>query len=342
MKNCKFFLVVLFVLFFISCSNEESISKKIGEFGENLNVVSWNVQTFFDAEIQGNEYSDFCDSSKWNKEKYLNRLERLCNAIVYLDADVFILEEIENENVIYDISNQLSGKSWNSCNKWIYSCFAKKTGTSIGIAVLSKYEITDLTTHSIDIRTVDEQPELRYLLKFNVNVNDRNVTFFANHWKSKSNGEEISEVWRKYQEALLVLKLNEIDSEKNNCPVVICGDFNKDLNEFNLVLNGCEKQIMLDGSSLKNKKEIYVYSGWFLSQGEKKSVEDESLYGSYYFKNKWEKIDNIFVYGNCKILKFEPCINQDWCNDNNTPKGYKIYTGEGYSDHLPIRAYLYF
>ena len=76
-----------------------------------LSVVNWNVQTFFDANKDGCEYTEFQKSSDWNKEKYQERVKRLAQVISTLDADIYVFEEIENENVLQDISNELSGKS---------------------------------------------------------------------------------------------------------------------------------------------------------------------------------------------------------------------------------------
>ena len=51
--------------------------------GENqLYVVSWNVQTFFDAQTSGLEYSEFRGSkSIWSQQLYEHRLERLLDAL---------------------------------------------------------------------------------------------------------------------------------------------------------------------------------------------------------------------------------------------------------------------
>ena len=42
-----------------------------------------------------------------------------------LDADVYVFEEIENKNILIDISNRLSGNSWNQGRNWNYAFFAK-------------------------------------------------------------------------------------------------------------------------------------------------------------------------------------------------------------------------
>ena len=55
-KMKKIFLLI-FSLTFISCSyNSQENSEKNQN---NISLVSWNIQTFFDAERTGTEYEDF-------------------------------------------------------------------------------------------------------------------------------------------------------------------------------------------------------------------------------------------------------------------------------------------
>ena len=76
--------------------------------GKNVSVASWNVQTFFDSVTDGNEYAEFLSAkSKWSSEKYQKRVERLCEIISQLDADIVALEEVEKESLAYDIVNHL-------------------------------------------------------------------------------------------------------------------------------------------------------------------------------------------------------------------------------------------
>ena len=89
--------VVLSLLLF-SCELEDRDADSVAASGENqLYVVSWNVQTFFDAQTSGLEYAEFRGSkSIWSQQLYEHRLERLLDAIEEIDADVLVLQEIEN------------------------------------------------------------------------------------------------------------------------------------------------------------------------------------------------------------------------------------------------------
>ena len=204
-------------------STETKGSKK------KITFACWNVQTFFDAVTTGTEYKEFKNSERWNKEKYEKRLEKLCEVMTSLSPDIFVMEEIENEGVVQDIANRLSSGSWEQKKLWHYACFAKESESAIGCAVFSRYELSDMKLHSIDIRTQNEdQPLTRPLIQVAVSVGDRELELFVNHWKSKSGGEAETEIWRDWQEYVLAENLKIIESTESqpDKPLIICGDFN--------------------------------------------------------------------------------------------------------------------
>lgn len=304
---------------------------------DSFSIVNWNVQTFFDGNNDGTEYSNFKKSQSWGTEAYKKRLEKLCAAINSINADVFVFEEIENAGILYDISNFLASKSWNSKENWRYGAFSKNPGDSIGCAVLSKFPLSEITIHNLDIRTENSaQPSMRPLIKLNILFNGRNFCLFVNHWKSKSGGAEESEVWRSWQEKVLAEKF----LERTETPVIACGDFNRDIMEFKKIYvagneNENAENIELRLFSVNSEAEnggAAVKSPWLNNTGE---LEEP---GSYYFNENWERIDHFFANDRIALENFEVLTEGEWCGENLIPKPYKIYTGEGFSDHLPIKC----
>lgn len=317
-------LIVLFFSLFalISCS-QSPFGKK------QLSVATWNVQTFFDGKKDGCEYSEFTKGDNWSIEKYEVRLDRLCKVINQLDCDVIVLEELENEGIIYDISNRLAGNAWNQKKNWNYACFAKNPGSSIGCGILSRYELSDLKIHNLDVRTSEKQPSMRPIMEVSINNGKEKTLLFVNHWKSKSGGAEESEIWRDLQENVLCSCINYHAEE--NPYFIICGDFNRDVQEFKKAEDG--------GINLRpgnfGKKNAFVNSCWFDEEGNLVPGQ-----GSYYFKDNWERIDHIFTSQNFLLESFEVFSNGEWCTEDGIPKSYKVYTGEGFSDHVPLKAIL--
>ena len=340
MNRFKFLVLLSGLLYFTGCS----VSFQNSLETESTSVISlacWNTQTFFDAEIEGTEYAEYQNLSKWSREKYLQRLTRLTDVIKSLNADIFVLEEIENAAVVQDIANQLAGNSWDKSKNWTYAVFGKDTGAAIGCAVFSKYEICDLKFHSMKIEVQKtEQPSVRPVLELSVNVEDKSLQIFVNHWKSKSGGEESSEIWRDWQEALLAQRVSEfLKNNEKEAAVVMCGDFNRDAKEFVCSFGGKQNSFntFLRGpyAALVEGKPVQVYSPWFTPSG---SFVTET--GSYYYKDNWERIDHIFVCGNVQISAFSPRIDGEWAGVNGIPNMYRQFSGEGYSDHLPLMCTL--
>lgn len=319
----------------------------------SLKIVNWNAQTFFDANNDGIEYSNFQKSKKWDEAAYKGRLKKLCDTIKVLDGDVVILEEIENEGILHDISNALAGENWNPKKVYRYGCFSKKKNSAIGCAVISRYELRDLKIHSLDVRVENSRaPSMRPLIEVDLlatkKLRDekkaRVLKIFVNHWKSKSGGEEESKIWRRWQEALLAQKISEAQSQ-SPLPAIICaGDFNQDISEFDFSDASTGESIVLEkrGSEKRrdfsnapniefarfdSQEKILVYSPWLDFSGEE---------GSYFFRDEWERIDHFFTCGQIALKEFSPQTSGAWAYDDGRPKSFQIYSLSGYSDHLPI------
>ena len=336
-----FLTSVLFAFFtvFCSCQNhfvKDSAFRRSGDSADKsdgrrkLSLVCWNVQTFFDASTSGTEYKDFKNSERWTKEKYLQRLNKLCEVMTSLNPDIFVMEEIENEAVVQDIANTLAAGAWDNKKSWGYACFAKECGSAIGCAVFSRYEICSLKTHCLDIRNQkEEQPSSRPIMQVTINTGSRELELLVNHWKSKSGGEEETEVWRDWQELVLAERTAMAGSD---AALVMCGDFNRSAEDF--VLHTAESKktnTLLRGSS----GQVIVWSPWFRKNGE--FALDT---GSYFYNGEWERIDNIMIYGAVELSGFSTVTDSPLADEEGFPSAFKIYTGEGCSDHLPLKCLL--
>ena len=198
---------------------------------ESINIICWNVQTFFDGSDDGIEYRDFRNSAGWNEDLYLTRLERLCRFIKTNEADIYVFTEVENEKIVYDISNFLSEQSLQPSKRLDYAAFCKNEDSAIGCAVISRYPLSDIKQHSLDIRTENSKmPSMRPIMELTVDTGNKSLTLFVNHWKSKYGGAKKTEVWRNAQESLL----SELIKKRleNDCAIIACGDFNRDITEF--------------------------------------------------------------------------------------------------------------
>ncbi len=317
-----------------SSASQDTQSRSTTQF----TLVNWNVQTFFDGTKDGFEYSDFQKAGNWNTQTYTVRLQRLCQFISQVNADIYVFEEIENEAVIYDISNQLAagGQNWNQKKFWNYSAFAKQEETAIGLGIISRFPLSDVKAHTMDIRLHNQsQPQTRYLLEATVAIGGQKVIILANHWKSKSGGEEKSRIWRDWQENLLAKRIAQLTQVSSpGIPIIICGDFNRDAADFICDFeNDGVYNTLLRYADSGGADFVPVQSLWFTPDG---SFVTKT--GSYWYDDSWEHIDNIMLAGSIKTAEFRPMTDSPWANAQGKPNAYKIYSGEGWSDHLPLWA----
>ena len=130
------------------------------------------------------------------------------------------------------------------------------------------------------------------------------MSIFVNHWKSKSGGEEKTEKWRNREECVLSFFMSHALNEGK--AVFAVGDFNRDINDFCVKKNG---NVLLRAwhGKLLGDEGLLVKSTWF--------DENENLIepGSYYFREEWSRIDNIFYSGKIEVEDFFPGTEGFWC-----------------------------
>ena len=340
MKKLRFMLLVVAGIGFCACScgtdqNIDSLS------GTQITISNWNLQTFFDGTKDGCEYKEYQKSADWNTETYRARLGRLCEFITKTDADIYVFEELEKEEIFYDISNQLAagGHNWNQKKFWNYSVFVKEEGTAIGIGILSRYPLSNVKTHSMDIRIHSTaQPVTRYILEAQASIEKNQLIILANHWKSKSGGEAETEIWRDWQESLLGKRLSELQEQSPSPAILICGDFNRNANDFVCSFNQPNSgNTIIRFADFGFTDSVSVKSLWFTSSGNFVSSK-----GSYFYNNEWEHIDNIMIVGPVQKNDFYPLAVSPWATEDGYPVPYKLYSGQGWSDHLPLYARICF
>lgn len=324
-NNRIFGTLVLILVLLSSCSL--ALDHKAPE--DSLVIVSWNLQNLMDGKIDGTEYDNYKRKGVWDEGSYKKRIESFAKVIVGMDPqpDILVLQEVENETVVKDLTKALSEKGFR-----YYGC-TNDTNSAIQTAIISKIE---LKSENCGIISVEG---LRSVLKVSFEYKKQEIVLYALHAKSKVEGEIETEEDRKKQ----FLAIKQAFMKSPGCLGIIAGDFNEDI-------------------ALNVKQAVSVYpNGEILSvSGSKQLVNERGLWycfwadndvqklknGSYYYNGQWERIDNIILSSEAvnKIgLDFDRAgvyAEYPFVNTYGLPNSFDLNTKTGYSDHLPVYVVL--
>lgn len=299
---------------------------------KSILIVSYNAQTFFDAVEDGTEFKEFKGSkTKWSKAAYSERLLRLKEAVMLAclrlggreDSipDILVLQEIESKAVIEDFCKLLPYKD--SYPNAVF--IPHKKGSAFSTALLSKLPIVETNIYDVYSEGTALRPLVETRLKLVTSEKETELVLLNVHWKSKvGNGE--SDKIRLLQEKQAYARLIHLQQTEPDTPFVLCGDFNQPLNEFTLLRE------FPNCWNFKDYQEA-------LACGTQKQ-------GSYFFNDIWEGIDHFFYSHNLAngkdfdLVFFCVTDSPPLVDKNGSPAKYSVFSGKGYSDHLPIGCVL--
>ena len=185
----------------------------INLYALDFKVASYNVENLFDLQHDGTEYKEYLPSSRyWNKKSFENKLNNLSRVIKELDADILTLQEIESNKAFFALKEKTN---------YPYGVFLKKNTSSVGVGILSRYPITKW--EKIDADRYDKHS--RYILKAFLNIDNKELIVYVNHWRSKRAAES-----SRIKYALSLKK--DIEKLEEGKDYIILGDLNSNYNEF--------------------------------------------------------------------------------------------------------------
>jgi hypothetical protein len=318
-----------FLFIFIATLNLYSLDFK---------VASYNVENFFDLNYDKTEYKEYIPNSKtWNNKAFHTKLKNISQVIKDLDADILALQEIESQKVLTVIMQKHP--------KYTYSYFFKNKHSAIGMALLSKYPIQEITNIPVD----KKDKYARDIIQAKVSIEDKPLLIYLNHWRSKRAKES-----QRIKYALALKK--EISTLDKETDYIILGDLNSNYNEFqtfkydkklndtfnitgiNQILNTTiDENFVLKNKMLTYTKQIHFNPWLELSQQNRFSTK---------FREQNNTPDNILLsqglFDTLNISYVENSFNvfkKGYLYKNNKIKRWNKYKKTGYSDHLPIYAY---
>jgi endonuclease/exonuclease/phosphatase family metal-dependent hydrolase len=307
---------------------------------ESLRIVSWNVQNLFDGTSDGGEYPEYDPSGEsWSTAAYHDRLKTICEILSEINADIIILQEIEHEQVLIDMS------------RWFLKGYGKAEiaaasgdGYSTSVGIISRLPILKSTVHaSIGADMKMQRP----MLKTEVLTEQGPLVCIAAHWKSRIGGIEETAPARRGSSILANRLIEQELAAHPGRIVLLAGDLNTSIADSEGLLPPEKRPIVLDPDVVDQK--VLTVTGDPLATGGAVLYDFWqdmdvilSVPGSYCYQGQWQQFDHIigtaalfdgsgFDLGDVEVYTAGPLLAQD-----GTPNSWSIRRTGGVSDHLPV------
>ena len=319
-----------------------------------VTVVSYNVQNLFDATDDGNEYREYTAGGGWNELLYTAKLRALGEALrtaVPGGADLVALQEVEH----YAAARRLVTLEFARAG-YRHVVWVPDPRSGISQVVLSK-----LPVRRVGALWVEGPPDttLRPILEVEVALgaapDARSAFLFNNHWKSKLGGSAETEPLRRRSAQVLAARLREIYAADPAADVIVAGDMNESVDEYERRQGRYPTALMpagvADGAALPVTGAApaagaapVLFSPWFAYRDAGRLPA-----GSYRYRDSWETIDHLLLGAGL----FDPAglsyaggeqfavISDGLLAADGSPRRFMggPWPG-GYSDHLPLRLEL--
>ena len=326
-----------------------------GNSGRTVTVVSYNVQNLYDATDDGGEYREYTAAGGWNEALYTAKLRALGSALrsaVPAGADLVALQEVEHAGAARRLVNlELSRQGYR------HLVWLPDPRSATGPVVLSKLPVRRVG--ALWVEGSPEQP-LRPILEVEVALGEAvdapSLFLFNNHWKSRHGGAAETERYRRRAAALLVARLREIHAADPAADVIVAGDLNVSVDEYERRQRRYVTAVMpaaaargtgmlaVTGAVPLPEVPPALFSPWFAYRDAGRLPG-----GSYRYQGTWETIDHLLLgpglfdgagvsYAGSERFAV---ISDGLLDAAGSPRRFLHGPPPGgYSDHLPLRLEL--
>ncbi len=327
--------------------NPPSANGSLGEVSDSgpTSIGFYNVENFFDLEDEPRKDDEFFTPSgraKWTYDRYAKKMNNIGKVIKEMGQPALMgLCEVENKTVLADLVKHKTIKSAG------YAYAHEESPDNRGIDVALLYRKKDFTLESQEVirinfpRSIVTNYTTRDILYVKgIFRNSERVHVFINHWPSRRDGQAASEPKRTYVAQQLRNKLDDIFRKEKNANVIIMGDFNDEPSNKSV-----DEVLGAQKPSGKGKQgTLYNLTLPLESSGK----------GSYNYRGDWNMLDQVIVSGGLMDgqgweADDAEVFSKDWLlfrHPKNGPTPNRTYGGTkyygGYSDHLPVKAELFY
>jgi len=246
----------------VAASDAPTINPDLPETDLLLRVATYNVHQLFD------DHCDSGDCGTWDFEKkrsqggFEERVARVADSIRQIDADIVLLQEVENQRCLDALYEQLSDRFS------VARIGEIGAPASIDVAIMAKGSLIEVRTHrnkDIQLPQGGFTTFSRELLELHLDVFGWRVVVFDGHFKSKTNDDPD----RRLAEAMATqIIVRDTAREFPDALVIFGGDLNDTPGSFPL-------QAMEEGGFLQRvASDIPDGGDWTYLYGEEKKALD--------------------------------------------------------------------
>ena len=325
-----------------------------------VSIATYNVQNLFDfIDDPDHDEGEFTPNvANWSRGTYTAKINALAEAMIWIDADVVTLQEVESDVALSDLASAIERLGGRSYTHWATSSTRDPRGIALG--VLSVYPLTRDIGRPINETVMcaggevldGSRPEARPIYEVNLwsdgsgsggGGGPDSLTLLVNHWKSRASGNvpcRVSEHQGRGARQIRTL-LEEWFIEDPQRSVLVLGDFNATESEAAL---SSDLDAHLETTTLTRPHSLYNLWG---ELGVRSGDPANATTGSYRYDGQWFRLDHIFTaktsldqgQGRWSLERFEQ-IRLPELLRNGGPYGWSNQRRQGYSDHLPLKATL--
>ena len=325
-----------------------------------ITVVSYNVENLFDAAADGGEYREFTRHGGWSEGLYAAKLRAIGRALAAADrdgADLVALQEVEHHGAARRLVElELDGLGYR------HVVWLPDPHNANGPVVLSKLPVRRVGALWVDSGPAgleeDLERPLRPILEveaaLGTDADAPSLFLFNSHWKSKLGGAAETEVYRRRAAALLGARLQEIGAADPAAEILVVGDLNESIDEYERQGRRYATALMPAGSAQsagglrvtatvpRAGAPMELFSPWLSHDA------DTEPTGSYRFGDDWQTIDHVLLGRGLfdeRGLSYAgggfAVIHEGLLDAGGAPLAfYRGPPAGGYSDHLPLRLEL--
>lgn len=300
-------------------------------------IAFYNLENLFDTSNDPNTYDDdFLPASerRWTKKRYQKKIRKLGYTISKIGVKTSLklpilvgLAEVENSLVIRDLIQTKFLKNENY--DFVHYDSHDERGIDTALIYHKDYfEVIDSEVHSIKLFDENGGPDhTRDILHVKGFFNGEKIDVLVNHWPSRRDGAEASEINRIVASNKAIEVVQLIKSKDEYAKIIVMGDFNDDPSNKSI-------KNLVNANDLFNPMEALLsYSRGSLNYRFQWNLFDQILFTTNFFefepgKHSFSKA-NVFDEHFLKQFK-----GKYKGNPFRTYVGLK-YKG-GYSDHFPV------